>query len=1086
MKLYPVLAMSLVLAAASSSGADRSPRSRIPLNANGTPVLTYLNINNLSTVLRNDGTADIDAQEQNSGLVFPKGSRKTACFQSGFLWGGIIGGQVRVGGSAYRTGLQPGKITSAPGAPGGVVSEDPTLEKNRIYRVRRDVYPGGPKVALTSELSDEGGSEDGIRAQFEKDWTYWPAADGAPYQDLNGNGHYDPDSGDVPGVPGADETVWYVCNDNNSGATTNLYGSVPMGIELQVTVWAYAQSGALGNMFFKKYLIINKGGAGNTIDSMYVSQWADVDLGNSTDDFSGCDTSLSLGYTYNAFPTDATYDPLPPPVTGFDFFQGPVVAAPGDSGIFKGHRIYDKKNLPMTAFYYFARGDATVTDPVQGSYSEGTLRFYNFFKGRIGLTGQPFTDPNTGQPTSFALAGDPVKGTGWIDGQVLPAGDRRQGLASGPFTMAVGDTQEVVVAEICAGAIPGVDRLACISLLRFFDKSAQVAYDNFFNVPAPPPAPKLTASAFDKELVLVWGGDATAVAATENSNSAGYKFQGYNVYQLPSQSSPKSEGKRIATFDIKDGVGIILDQTFDPTTGALLQQVAQVGPDQGVARNIDITTDASRGGVNLVNGIRYYFAVTAYSYNPDPNVVPNNLESPLTATALTVTPHTPDPGVRYQATGGDSLAIRHAAVGGPMSEGFIVPIVIDPSKLTGHTYQVLFDTAGGTLHWNLKDSTSGTNVLTNQTNQSGDANYVIADGIQVKVQGPPPGMKDWSIPSGGRRWTFANADGFALEGFFGAMGMGYNSFFSSSTVTPDHLHNVLIKLAATDSLGNLVNPSDTTASNGYRYLRGASAAPAKPEFVPYIVNPSSGYAYQDYRTRNVPWAAYDQENGGRRLMVGFLENNHIGGRVDGKYWPDTQNGPYSNTDPDGPREWFFIFDVAYSTTADPALTVDILNVTTPLMWWGTPNRRGDVAFHAGDQFLILANHPNTMADQFAFDAPGVTKSAALAKKDVEKITVFPNPYYAVNTEEINKYQKFVTFSHLPDVATIRIFNLAGILVRTIQKTTPGQFERWFLNNESDLPVASGVYIAYIEMPGLGTTKIVKFSVIQERQFLDRF
>ena len=119
--------------------------------------------------------ADIDAAEQNSGLVFPKGSRKTAAFQTGFLWGGVIGGQIRVGGSSYRTGLQPGKIIS----PG--VAEDPDLPKNRIYRVRRDVYPGGPTVNFASEIADEGGTADGIRAQYEKDWTEWPIGDGAPF-----------------------------------------------------------------------------------------------------------------------------------------------------------------------------------------------------------------------------------------------------------------------------------------------------------------------------------------------------------------------------------------------------------------------------------------------------------------------------------------------------------------------------------------------------------------------------------------------------------------------------------------------------------------------------------------------------------------------------------------------------------------------------------------------------------------------------------------------------------------------------------------------------------------------------------------
>jgi hypothetical protein len=80
----------------------------------------------------------------------------------------------------------------------------------------------------------------------------------------------------------------------------------------------------------------------------------------------------------------------------------------------------------------------------------------------------------------------------------------------------------------------------------------------------------------------------------------------------------------------------------------------------------------------------------------------------------------------------------------------------------------------------------------------------------------------------------------------------------------------------------------------------------------------------------------------------------------------------------------------------------------------------------------------------------------------------------------------VTFSHLPDQATVRIFNLAGVLVQTIQKDEPGQFLRWNLSNEDGLPVASGLYIAYIELPELGETKILKLAIVQEQQILDRF
>ena len=151
------------------------------------------------------------------------------------------------------------------------------------------------------------------------------------------------------------------------------------------------------------------------------------------------------------------------------------------------------------------------------------------------------------------------------------------------------------------------------------------------------------------------------------------------------------------------------------------------------------------------------------------------------------------------------------------------------------------------------------------------------------------------------------------------------------------------------------------------------AAPAKPEFAPFIINATGGYAYQDY-VKNKPFAAYDVEsNPPRRLMIGHLENNRPGGLVDGKYWPPDYNVG-DNVAGSGPREWFFIYGTDYSETPDPNLAVDILNTTTPMLWMGTPARRGDVAFAAGDEFLILANHINTVSDVFTFTAPMATQS----------------------------------------------------------------------------------------------------------------
>ena len=534
-----VLLLSIPLNAESKDKASGSSLSKVT----GNPIRAFLDINNILSVFKNDGISDIDKDEKNSGLVYPKGSGKTACYESGFLWGCFVGNdaQVRVGGSAYRTSMKSGKIL-----PGGV-AEDPSLPKNRIYRVRPDVYPGGPAVDLTNDATNEFSSAAAIRTQYETDWKEWPVADGAPYTDKNGNGKYDPDV-DIPGVPGADQTIWYVANDVNATQSVYLYGTNPCGVELQVTIWAYSKTGALGNMFFRKYKMINKGA--NALRDVYVSMWADVDLGNASDDLVGCDTLLSLGYCYNASESDATYNPLPPPCTGFDFFQGPMIKGVAGQDLNKNGiddaADYGQKdgkkigpgyiNLPMTSFYYFARGDASVTDPTQGD-PQGATQFYNFFQGKVGLTGKYFVDPITNQNTTYVMPGDPQKRTGWVDGMILSAGDRRQGQASGPFQMAVGDTQEIVVAEIVAGAIPGMDRLSAIGLLKFYDQQAQLAYDNNFDLPTAPPAPEVSVVTLDKEIVLDWSANLDKVKATESSNAKGYKFQGYNVYQLPSVSA---------------------------------------------------------------------------------------------------------------------------------------------------------------------------------------------------------------------------------------------------------------------------------------------------------------------------------------------------------------------------------------------------------------------------------------------------------------------------------------------------------------------------------------------------------------------
>ena len=246
---------------------------------------------------------------------------------------------------------------------------------------------------------------------------------------------------------------------------------------MQVTLWAYNFEHVLNTAIFKRYKLIYKGTAdtpvGATIDSMYIAQWSDPDLGSFGDDYVGVDTLLSLGYVYNSSAVDNAFllHGLVPPAAGYVFLQGPIVESPGDTATFDFGLRPGYKNLSMSSFAYFAAGTA-ITDPPLGTY-EGTTQWRNLHMGFTPQQGLPFFDPNDPVQVGcgpFTLCGDPVTGEGWIDSD---SADRRMILNTGPFSMSLGDTQEVVIALVAA---MGVDYLNSVTELRL---SVQQIRDDF-------------------------------------------------------------------------------------------------------------------------------------------------------------------------------------------------------------------------------------------------------------------------------------------------------------------------------------------------------------------------------------------------------------------------------------------------------------------------------------------------------------------------------------------------------------------------------------------------------------------------------
>lgn len=206
------------------------------------PGQCVISVSNITSWVRDDGFHDWVVSDNWNG-AYPNGLDVGVIFSEGICWGGLVyDGQpqkVRVNGNTYSAGCSP--IT-------------------RLYRIRTDYY----KADLTNDAvnffrKDRNNitTEDleAIRSQYEKDWDEWPADKGAPYYDINKDGRYDPEV-DVPGVPGALQTIWINYNDDLS---STLYGSDPIRLEIQETYWVYTLSGILGNVIYKKVDIIYKG-----------------------------------------------------------------------------------------------------------------------------------------------------------------------------------------------------------------------------------------------------------------------------------------------------------------------------------------------------------------------------------------------------------------------------------------------------------------------------------------------------------------------------------------------------------------------------------------------------------------------------------------------------------------------------------------------------------------------------------------------------------------------------------------------------------------------------------------------------------
>lgn len=350
----------------------------------------------------------------------------------------------------------------------------------------------------------------------------------------------------------------------------------------------------------------------------------------------------------------------------------------------------------------------------------------------------------------------------------------------------------------------------------------------------------------------------------------------------------------------------------------------------------------------------------------------------------------------------------------------------------------------------------------------------------------------------------------------------------SNVITADKLRNVEIRFGQTSKAYRYLNGfigTLLTRGNSYRYAGGVTSADTVGKGAVGNWNAAEDHANGFV---DVPFSAFAIEKDGteRQLALGFIERSNGGGQFNGR--------PDGNWDPDTAvlrtKEVLVIFDSDYSSTpkleytggvistssGDTTVWADILKIQSSQMpadaqgvteeqraifnspWFNAmyvvglqknPANPNDF-YEPGDVFEIpMAVYPYTNDDEFTFSTrPNGELSENEQKALFDKVNVFPNPLFGYNPAtsydrtgaQTPPDEPFVTFSNLPDIVTVKIYTLSGILIKTLteadKSSITSPFLRWDLENEDGLRAASGMYLAIVTAQGYGE-KLLKFAII---------
>ena len=251
-----------------------------------------------------------------------------------------------------------------------------------------------------------------------------------------------------------------------------------------------------------------------------------------------------------------------------------------------------------------------------------------------------------------------------------------------------------------------------------------------------------------------------------------------------------------------------------------------------------------------------------------------------------------------------------------------------------------------------------------------------------------------------------------------------------------------------------------------------------------------------------PGYAIDLETGAR-LHMAFGENSFLGGDngADMRWNPSDREYDGNGLPVVGGNQPIWVFGVNINGEGCPyydgtntwvydqfqtATLTSYKKMYTSLMWIANTLTAPNHSFMESDVRIKLrvnkqyqdfvATGENGGRPKYSWsmnDLQTTTASRDVLASALDLINVVPNPYYAFSEYERNRIDTRVKIVNLPDQCTVTIYNVSGKLIRQFKKDNQITYIDWDLKNTIGVPIASGVYLIHVEVPGVGE-RVVKF------------